>query len=322
MNRAGIQFYGLLYIDRARNFDVNLRERHLDPVDVYIGCAALAAKSARANGIDFGLFTNDAATIRKVVDRDGLDPFPIEEIDFSLDVPLVKEFYSAHFKIDVIKALASGEYGDLVGMIDLDTLFLRGLHEDVSRHAREGFCVYQTDDVFAFYGTRKVLRDLETVAGTAIEDPKWYGGEFLVATPANMRILHEVVEICWPRYVANIKSMRHIGDEVAVSAALNILRQRGIPVTDLGNSRAAVGRWWSAPTSYPQRAFEELQRCFLLHLPSDKPYLAEQARHPFTPGSFLENYKAHAARKISRLRRRRPFDFWSHWPRVALEAAS
>lgn len=322
MNRAGIQFYGLFYIDRARNFDVNIRERHLDPVDVYIGCAALAAKSARANGIDFGLFTNDAATIRRVVERDGLDPFPVEQIDFSLDVPLVKEFYSAHFKIDVIKALASGAYGDTVGLIDVDTLFLRGLPNDIRDNAQEGLCVYQTDDVFQFYGSKRIRRDLDTVAGTKLEDPKWYGGEFLVATPANMRLLHEAVETCWPRYVANIKSMHHIGDEMAVSAALNILRQRGKPVIDLGNSCAAVGRWWSAHTSYPQPAFEELQRCFLLHLPSDKPYLAEQARHHFVPGTFIENYKTHAAAKISRQRKRRPFDFWSHWPRVSHQAVS
>jgi hypothetical protein len=36
-----------------------------------------------------------------------------------------------------------------------------------------------------------------------------------------------------------------------------------------------------------------------LHLPSDKAFLAEQAKHAFTRVSFLENYKTYAGRKLA-----------------------
>ncbi len=326
MSRDHIRFYGLLYIDRERNRDVNIRQWHPDPVEIYICCAALAAKSAKANGVDFALLTNDASEIRRVLDRNGLDHPALEEIGFDLNVPIVKEFYSAHFKIDAIKALASGTYGEYVGLVDVDTLFLSGIPDELLDAARTGFCVYETSDVFWMYGEKSVRKNLNAVIGTEFENARWYGGEFLVASVANMRILHEEVEKCWPRYVARIKTMRHTGDEMPVSAALNILRRRGMPLIDLGRSRGKVGRWWASCTKYPQTSFDEMLNCFLLHLPSDKIFLADQAkhefRHEFALGSFVANYKAYAKRKITRLRWKRPLAVLQYWPSVARQGVS
>ena len=95
MRDADIKFYGLLHIDRRRNLDANLKWT-ADPIDIYVSCAALAAKSARANGISFGLFTNEPDFVHSRLGRLGFEHFNIVELQSPRDVPRVKNFYSAH----------------------------------------------------------------------------------------------------------------------------------------------------------------------------------------------------------------------------------
>lgn len=322
MSLAEIRFYGLIYVDRERNRDFNLWQRHRDPIEIYTFCAALAANSAKANGIRFGLLTNNAIEIRRLLDRSGLDHFPIEEIRFSLNVPPVRKFYSAHFKIDAIKALASGEFGDHAGLMDVDALFLRELPPDLKEMAQLGLCAFETNEVYESHGRKGILRNLETVAGTKLPEPKWYGGEFLYGSAANLRELSLEIETCWPRYVENIRSMRHVGDEMPVSAALNNLGRRGMAISDFGASRKGVVRWWSRNTNFRQVSLEEMLPYSLLHLPSDKEFLAEQARRDFALETFMDAYRSYASGKIARLRRQLFFDLWSFWPQMARESSS
>lgn len=288
---GAVNFYGLLHIDRQRNKDANLKWSR-DPVAVYVGCASLLAASARACGMSFGLFTNAPDEVQRIVRAQDLPPFAVSGLEFSRTVPRVKDFYSAHFKIDVMREIASGRYGDCVGLIDVDTVFLDAMPDDLARSAVGAIVAYDVSTGSnPLHFDDHIHRDLELVADMKIDNPVWYGGEYLVADIGRLAALVDEVELVWPRYVSNIDKVHHVGDEMPVSAALNRMAIAGERILDAGRAGLAK-RWWSLRTKYPQPAFAELERqALFLHLPGDKRFLASQARLGFERRRFLEAFK-------------------------------
>jgi len=305
-----IKYYGLLHIDRDRNSNANIKWTLRDHVDIYISCAGLLAQSAAALAIPFALFTNEKALIEQRLAALGLGPLEVIEIPFSIDVPRVKKFYSAHFKIDVIKALATGHYGEIAGLIDVDTVFMHAFPPDLPELARTGIVAYDvSSDVFPLHYDKRIGQDLELIADCRIERPRWYGGEFLIASREGFAGLHREIEACWPRYVANVKSIHHVGDEMAVSAALHRLERRGVPVID-GGVRGLIARWWSWRTKYRQLSFSEIEKAALIHLPADKTFLSTQAGRPFSQPAFSTAFKDHLRARLPLRRVYALFDPW------------
>ncbi len=281
-----------------------------DPVDIYIACAAHLAKSARANGVSFTLLTNQSNYLKRRLESLSLEGLSIEEISFSRNVPLIKNYYSAHFKLDAIGALASGNYGKYVALVDIDTVFLGPLTDAVRLAMKDGIAALDVSyDVRPLYLADRIRRDLELIAGCELDHPRWFGGEFLASTDIQMKRLYEEIQVFWPRYVKNIRSVHHVGDEMVVSAALNSLSQNGLAVIDAG-SQNIVARWWSGRTKYKQPALSALGMHTILHLPSDKQFLARRSREPYTNGSFISAYRNYVRR---RNRLRRVFDPIDPW---------
>jgi len=307
---APVRYYGLLHIDRDRNSNANIKWTLRDHVDIYISCAALLAKSATALSLHLALFTNEKALVEQRLAALGLGPIKVIEIPFTIDVPRVKKFYSAHFKIDVIKALATGRYGALAGLIDADTVFMGEMPPDLSVLARTGIIAYDvSSDVFPLHYDKRIRRDLELIAGCPIERPRWFGGEFLVAAQTGFAELLREIEVCWPRYVENVDTVHHVGDEMAVSAALHRLALRGVPVID-GGERGCIARRWSWRTKYRQLAFSEIEKAALVHLPADKKFLATEAVRPFSRQAFSAAFKAHLRSLLPMRRIYALFDPW------------
>jgi len=162
-------------------------------------------------------------------------------------------------------------------MLDTDMFANRPLNADLlQRCARTGVGAFDiSDQEFSAYGNARVIFDLETVAGRPLLNPRWFGGELLLASAAFIEELVPHARECFHRYVGTMQQLNHHGDEVFMSAALNLLGEQGHQVIDVGAYRL-VGRHWSGNTHRDLRWF---RGCALLHLPGCKELLERQARH-------------------------------------------
>jgi hypothetical protein len=240
--------------------------------------------------------TNEVELIRARLQAIGAPHVNTIGYQFDRDVPKDLKFYSAHFKLDLIRAFGSGAFGDQVGLVDIDTVLIRPFPEWVYR--AEGLLAYDIGaQVFPEYGRDRILRDLQFVAGRSLNSPIWYGGEFLLGKASAFRRLAQYIELCWPTYRDNVKELHHLGDEMIISAALAMARENGELIQNAG-STGLVSRWWSARTGFVQKSWRAASDVCVVHLPADKVFLAAQSNLRFAPESFLKSYEIHAGRKI------------------------
>ena len=153
------RYFGLLHVDRANNYDVNLRKSGgtaaaKDPIDIYLRCAANCASSARAAGLNFAVITNQADFLSDRARLLGFEPPALVEHRFERVLPTGIPFYSAHFKLEVLAAFGSGKWGPISALVDLDTVFLKPL--PMPRSDDQGLFVYDISaQVFPAFGTEK-----------------------------------------------------------------------------------------------------------------------------------------------------------------------
>jgi hypothetical protein len=297
MSANETRFYGLLYIDEQNNRYHSNRGRGVDPVDIYIMCASLCSKSFNTNGTAFKIITNKPTYTRRRLEQLKLERISVLEHDFSLTVPKKIYFYSAHFKLDIFNAFGDGQFGEHIGLVDLDTILLRSLPQSAN------LAVYDiSDQVFPAFGRSRVVSDLELISGRSLEDPRWYGGEFVTGSAAEFANISHYINLCWPKYTRNIGSLHHVGDEMVMSSALNMARADGVHIIDYGQT-GLVARWWADRTKHEQAPFDALTGTALLHLPGDKMFLTREARYQFDSGEFLSRFQRYARKKIARLAR-------------------
>lgn len=209
--------------------------------------------------------------------------FPLRE---SVSVPRSTEFYAAHFKLDLLEQASSMLSPDsLLLLLDSDIVAIKPLDPDMLRLCADvGVGAFDiSDQVFPAYGSASVIRDLEIVAGKHLLNPRWYGGEFLISTPAFLDVLVPQARAYCDHYVKEIGRLQHHGDEAFISAALNTLADNGQEIVELG-SYQAIGRHWSGNTHRDLRWF---QHCCFVHLPDGKALLERESQYPdFNPARF------------------------------------
>lgn len=298
---SAYRFYGLLYLDVATSGGVNL-SRGANPVDTYLRCAATCHASFARQGETFALITNDSALVRGRLAELGCAPIAVVEIPFHAVVPRGTRFYAAHFKLDVLDAFARGDLGDHVGLVDIDCVLQRPLV------LSDALSVYEiSEQVYPAYGIERVRGDLERVADMPVPAPRWFGGEFIAGSSAQFRLLKTGLDACLPRYVAALDTLHHLGDEMVVSAAIHHAERSGLAVDDIGQ-RAQIVRWWSSKTYHRQVPLRDAAACAMLHLPSDKGFLADQVGKTMETGQFLRDYEAMFRRKRRALQASRILD--------------
>ncbi len=143
-------FYALLYIDEDHKYHINLPVKY-DPADVYIRCTATLASSIASHGLPFRLLTNDEAFLQKRMEVLGLSGhFKTTNVEFRRDVPRAIPFYSAHFKLDLFRKFSEGHYGDVVCLVDVDSVMLRPLN--IPDNFNDELVVY---DISAYCGNER-----------------------------------------------------------------------------------------------------------------------------------------------------------------------
>jgi hypothetical protein len=247
--------------------------------DLYLSDAATLARSLKDKGVNFILITNNLLAIKESKNYHELD-LQIEEISFTTQVPPGIKFYSAHFKLDVFRYLATlaSKY---VGLCDLDMICINSIPECfLTQISQKKPLVYDiSDQVIPAYGKDIITRDIECILGDK-SCGKWYGGEFIAGTPEFFSMLIYEIDQIYDRYIANIDKLHHVGDEAITTAALEKMQQNGSEVIDAGKLKI-VGRFWSIKVLHEQRSFDWYKDCFLLHLPADKKFLASIRQKTF-----------------------------------------
>ena len=274
---VGVVPYALVYIDREANGSPNSRSP--DPFS-YVRQAITLNRSLVAAGFrPLTIGTNARAAIDaylRTVDEPQ-PPFLID-VESSTLLPKTTRFYAAHFKLDLLEQASDMlPARTLLLLLDTDMVAQQMLDADIlQRCYRNGAGAFDiSDQEFFAYGARRVVHDLETVAGRRVTNPRWFGGECLLATAGFIAELVPRARECFQRYAAVIDSVNHNGDEIFISAALNLLADEGHQIIDVG-SYQLVGRHWSGNTHRDLRWF---RHCSLLHLPGRKSMLERQARY-------------------------------------------
>ena len=276
-SEIGIVPYALVFLDSDGGGSPNLR-RH-DPWS-YVAQAVTLNRSMLAAGLPrLTIVTNAVDAVDAYLSRlDPCVPPAVIALRSSLKLPKGTKFYAAHFKLDLLEQVAPTVPEDrLLLLLDTDIIVQHALDSEVLRRcAIPGVGAFDiSDQEFFAYGAARVIADLESVAGRPLRNPRWYGGEFLLASHRFVDRLLPVARECFERYRALSRELHHQGDEAFVSAAMNILADEGHEIIDVGAYRA-VGRHWSGNTHRDLRWF---RNCALLHLPDCKGLLAREAHH-------------------------------------------
>jgi hypothetical protein len=288
-----IKLYGLLYVSEGKERHVNLDSNQNNALAVYVANAITLARSAEAAGMDFSLVTNQRDQIVRLLAQQGGEALvKVRDYAFKLDVPNGIPFRSAHFKLELLEAFGSGAFGDLVGLIDLDVVVMRPVQ--LPEGALWAYDI--SDQVIPAYGRARIAADLARLLDRSTVEPRWFGGEFIIGSADYFAQLSVHISLLWPRYLSELRSFHHIGDEMVVSAALLLLAESGVPVRDAGVEQV-VARWWSTRTLAPLAALDDVIDRAILHLPADKRLLADAASLPFERAGFLARYRSYAARQ-------------------------
>jgi hypothetical protein len=275
----------LVFVDAQAAGSPNFKSKN--PLS-YVRQAICLNKSLLHAGLPrLNIFTNAVEAVLSESDDTPASERPIvHQLKVTMDVPKQVLFYAAHFKLDVIaQATEMLRINELLLLLDTDMVALRTLDQDFLRRCRvAGVGAFDiSDQVFPAYNSERVIDDLETVAGRQLLNPRWYGGEFLLATRSFLRHLVPQARQRYAQYILEIGHLSHHGDEVFISAALNTLADEGQHIVEVG-AYQAVGRQWAGNTHRDLRWF---RRCCFLHLSGEKSLFEKESRfHDFDPRRF------------------------------------
>ena len=273
-----IKIFGLLHLAENEKSMMNDPAKGFqEQVSVYVNNAIVLSKSLKAHSVSFGLLTNNKLLIEEHVSKLG-EGYSLEiiEIPFTTKVPSGIRFFSAHYKIDVFRYIASLK-GSYYAFCDLDMVCINDFPPCLSNiiEARVPLCYDISDQVIPAYGHDVIIKDLSKI-GKMKSEGRWYGGEFISGTPLFFSKLVVEIDNVYQNYVSNIASLHHVGDEALSSVALEKLKRQGVYIADAGNI-FVVGRYWSVRVLHTQNPFSYFKNCFLLHLPADKKFISNFA---------------------------------------------
>ncbi|MFM0731213.1 hypothetical protein PQQ52_12070 [Paraburkholderia sediminicola] len=298
----------LVYVDVDARPGPNSTNR--DPLS-YVSQAVCLNNSLRQVGMPaLTIMTNAPALVAQRLDSMATAHRPtLVTLNATIELPKNTPFYAAHFKLDLMDQVADSLPADtMLLLLDADMVALLPLERNlIERCAEAGIGAFDiSDQVFPPYGSEQVVADLEIVAGKRLRNPRWYGGEFLLATPAALRRLVPRARASYARYISESGRVKHHGDEAFISAALNALVDEGQGLIEVG-AYQAVGRHWPGNNYRDMRWF---RCCSFVHLPGGKALFEKEARFAeFAPDRFWRRMRVahlrgrvrHALKRIARL---------------------
>jgi len=287
--------HGLLVLDDANLFYPNIGKRS-DPINTYIRCAAVLAKSAIVAGYSVVITTNRQKAVLQEFEKLGVpSAVKIQEKEFVSNLPPNAQHRSAHHKIELIKELGRISDG-LSAIVDLDAVFLRPFKPNFSP-PEDGLAVYDITSDMDCESGGQFSQDIIKVIRRYIQKPKWFGGEVLIGNKNAFNNLTQYIDQIESNYWTERSRLYHSGDETIVSSAINLQVIDGKCAVDLGRL-GEVQRWWTSRRPYMQPSLDQASSCALLHLPADKSFISSIAHLSFQTDDFLLRYRNYARRKL------------------------
>ena len=268
-------FYTLLYIDfEHQSLSINgVGGKFESQMKTYIRCCeALDQSLSFYTSKELVVLTNSKDYIRNYSKS-----LKVLEIPFSLNVPEGIGFYSAHFKLDVIRYFMTQENtAEYFILLDNDVLCLSEMPANLANCINKNIPVYYnvTRQRYPAYGRERIIRDKEMLMDGESSVGLWAGGEFIGGDARFFRLLHDDIQTSLGVYFNNYKTFHHQGDEMLVSVAVERLMQQGIHICDVGPF-GVIGRFWSITTSHVQDSWKSFETNFLVHLPADKVFVSK-----------------------------------------------
>ena len=267
-----IVFGTLLWIDEKNHSAVNNKNKKIES---YFRQVDVLNKTLQdVFGATLHVFTNNPAPLVSWFGK-RKKPAPVfVPIDSDMNIPEGTSFYTAHYKIEALKKGASllEKEEDRFVLLDSDVIAVRPLDKEQTDLLKDNdLVIYDiSDQVFPAYGKDKIKKDLEFILENSLENPKWFGGEFIAGSQTALLKLVTDVKAVLPRYFAGIKDFHHQGDEMFISAVLNRYLQKGEGRILIQNPHYFVSRHWSRYTK-PSLSFH--MRHNFIHCPGSKPAL-------------------------------------------------
>lgn len=269
-----IYFGTLLWIDEKNHSAVNNKNKSIVS---YYRQVDLLAKTLRFNlKSDLFVFTNEKKKLEKWFQKSKKQAPQFVPISSEMVIPDGTRFYSAHHKLDAIASACDllNNPDDIFILLDSDVISLGLLNMrqcDLLNNA--DLVVYDiSDQVFHKDGESKSKpkKDLEFLANTTLPSAKWFGGEFLAGNKIGLMRLVEMARSLLPRYFANLDGFGHKGDEMFVSASLNLLlKEKQLRILDQ-NDYFLASRHWARWTNPP---LSHHMKYNFIHCPGSKPAL-------------------------------------------------
>ena len=287
-----MRFFTLIHIEKGeQSLHNNFVKSFGDQISLYLNCAKQLHRSLQPEGIELVVLTNDADFL-KALNTEAYH-IPIIQLSFRSEVPSGIKFYSAHFKLEVFNYFASLE-DNYVALVDSDMLCVGKMPKAFETCSQQGLPLYYdiTDQVTPAYGADKIIDDKKRISGKP-SIGLWAGGEFIAGPPHFFKKLSAEIDAVKSAYLNNFSSFHHQGDEVLTSVAIESLKVKGeVPIIDAG-ALSIVGRYWSFIPLHSQKPIEGYKNHFILHLPSDKKFLAALRPDELKGQSFFKKYKRH-----------------------------
>ena len=220
--------------------------------------------------------------IAESLKRIGYKGIEVIRIDCKLNVPKGIAFYSAHFKIDAFRYLASLPDNEYSILLDSDIICMKDFNKEFYAIVEEGLpMVYYLNG----YGGIKKLCDVRLIDSSITWMP-WAGGEFIGGKSAFYNALYREVMFFVEQYWEHVHDgLFHVGDEMLTSIALQRLRKKGIVPID-AKLFNVIHRYWSVYESDRITNYS----VSLLHLPGDKTFFQHADIHARSINKILAGY--------------------------------
>jgi hypothetical protein len=288
-----MKFYTLIHVceDEQSLHNNGFGTSFKDQIKLYFSCARQLHRSLKEEGIELVVLTNDAAFLNHI--NNGSYQIEVVQIDFVLNVPSGLKFYSAHFKIEVYQYLSLLNE-DYVGLIDCDMICINKIPACLRNAINYKTPLYYdiTDQMNPAFGAERIIKDKQQLGKTK-SIGLWAGGEFICGKPSFFSVLYQEIERIKDDYFENFNSFQHQGDEMLTSVAIErLMLTSDLRILDVG-VMSIVGRYWSYKPLHHQKAIEAYADHFLLHIPSDKKFIAGLKENELKAEAFFKSYKKH-----------------------------